>query len=108
MEGRYNFFDPIVIPPGRQLVLQVFSAPVTGHYHYHVYCEEVQDCAQGDSEPTLIVVSGTKEDVHDYPAAAAILKDPRVYVSYDVGASADEMHQGKSMGANVLESRRLF
>jgi len=49
-----SFLDPIEIPAGGR-TLQVKSAPNPGHYHYHVYCEAVKDCAEGKSEPRVSV-----------------------------------------------------
>lgn len=49
-----DFSNPIEIPAGG-LTLQVKTAPNPGHYHYHLYCEAVKDCAQGNSEPRVHV-----------------------------------------------------
>jgi len=49
-----SFLDPIKIP-AEGLTLQVKSVPKFGHYHYHVYCEAVKDCAEGKSEPRVSV-----------------------------------------------------
>lgn len=47
--------DPIDIPAGGSLILPVKTKtrPTDGTYHYHVYCEAVKDCAQGNSEPVI-------------------------------------------------------
>jgi hypothetical protein len=49
-----NYLNPIEIPSSG-LSLDVKADPVEGAYHYHIYCETVHDCAQGNSEPTLSV-----------------------------------------------------
>lgn len=51
-EGGY--LNPIEIPSDG-LNLDVQTDPLEGAYHYHVYCEAVHDCAQGNSEPRLSV-----------------------------------------------------
>jgi len=47
-----NTFD---IPPGGTLKLTVKDAADDGTYHYHVYCDEIHDSAQGNSEPEVDV-----------------------------------------------------
>lgn len=47
------FSNPIDIPAGG-LTLNLKANLLPSDYHYHVYCEAVGDCAQGDSEPRAI------------------------------------------------------
>jgi hypothetical protein len=47
-----DFSNPLDVPAGG-LTLHVKSSPNPGDYHYHVYCEAVKDCAQGNSEPKV-------------------------------------------------------
>jgi hypothetical protein len=49
-----GFSNPIEIPPGG-LTLQVKASPNAGDYHYHVYCDSLKECAQGNSEPRISV-----------------------------------------------------
>ena len=49
-----GFLNPIDIPPDG-LTLKVKAVPAIGDYHYHVYCDSLKDCAQGNSEPRLSV-----------------------------------------------------
>jgi hypothetical protein len=49
-----GFSNPIEIPPGG-LTLQVKAPPISGDYHYHVYCDSLKECASGNSEPRLSV-----------------------------------------------------
>ena len=49
-----DFLNPIDIPQGG-LELKVKEIPEDGHYHYHVYCKAVKDCAHGHSEPRIDV-----------------------------------------------------
>ncbi len=53
--GVTTFSNPIEIPAGGLLTLPVKSAPTNGIYHYHVYCEAIHSCAQGNSEPVVTV-----------------------------------------------------
>jgi len=43
------------IPPKDTLTLFVKDAADDGTYHYHVYCEEIHQSAQGNSEPEVDV-----------------------------------------------------
>jgi hypothetical protein len=53
-EGK-DFLSPIDIAAGGFLKLVVRKKPKHGNYHYHLYCEAVHDCAQGNSEPRISV-----------------------------------------------------
>ncbi len=48
-----GFANPIGIPAGGELILNVRKGPNPDTYHYHIYCEAVWDCAQGNSEPDV-------------------------------------------------------
>ena len=54
-----NYFAiPIDIPAGGAKTLHVKAGanqPAIGDYHYHLYCEEIHDCAEGHSEPWVTV-----------------------------------------------------
>jgi hypothetical protein len=45
----------IEIPSKGTLTLTVKDSPTDGVYHYHVYSAEVNNSAEGDSEPTVSV-----------------------------------------------------
>ena len=48
-----GFSNPTQIQDGGVLTLNVTARPNPGGYHYHLYCEAVDDCAQGNSEPKV-------------------------------------------------------
>jgi hypothetical protein len=48
-----GFENPLVIPAGEELTLYVKDEPTEGHYHYHAHCHATEDCAHGQSEPTV-------------------------------------------------------
>jgi hypothetical protein len=54
-KDQLDYKNPLPIKPGGSKELEVKPNPELGDYHYHVYCEAVQDCAQGNSEPRLSV-----------------------------------------------------
>jgi hypothetical protein len=49
-----SFEDPFDIPD-KGLELTVLAGAKPGDYHYHIYCEAANDCAQGNSEPGVTV-----------------------------------------------------
>jgi hypothetical protein len=52
---KHGFKNPISIDRGESLELKVQDKPESGTYHYHVYCEELHECAHGNSEPEIVV-----------------------------------------------------
>jgi hypothetical protein len=42
---------PIPIDAGKEYPLPLKAGPEKGHYAYHVYCEEIENGAEGHSEP---------------------------------------------------------
>lgn len=42
---------PILIEADKAVPLPVKPSPESGHYPYHIYCERIEDCAEGHSEP---------------------------------------------------------
>ncbi len=48
-----DFSVPFLVPNGTNRSLYVKSNPEEGKYDYHVYCEVIEDYAEGNSPPAL-------------------------------------------------------
>jgi len=49
-----DFSQPIAVAHKSSLNLYVRSNPKDGQYQYHVYCEAIEDYAEGNSPPVMI------------------------------------------------------
>jgi hypothetical protein len=50
----HEFITPFSVPPKGELLVTVKETPPYGYYEYNVFCEVIQDYAQGDSAPGVI------------------------------------------------------
>jgi hypothetical protein len=50
-DNKDGFDHPLIIPPDKVLTLYVNNDSTDGMYEYHVYCDETEDSAKGNSEP---------------------------------------------------------
>jgi hypothetical protein len=48
-----DFSVPFLVPTGTSRTLYVKSNPQEGKYEYHVYCEVIEDYAEGNSPPHI-------------------------------------------------------